>query len=201
MKIQRVTQISEDHCGPAVLQMQLGAIGLSFTQEEITQAADAEDSIEDYGVTIDQIGRAATVLAPGAQFWYKFHSTLDDIRYILEQGFPVGVEWQGLFYDSVEEEEEEEDDDHDFGHYSVVSHMDDELQQLIIVDPYKDFVKQDRIIEYDLFERRWWDLNDIRDQYTRQWQTVKDEQLLFFVAPKGTYFPKELGFKAFSVVE
>lgn len=201
MQINRVTQISEDHCGPAVIQMLLGAIGLDFTQEEITSAAGAAETIEEFGTTVDQLGKAVTVLAPRAQFWYKFHASLDDVRYILDQGFPVGVEWQGLFYDSEEEEAAEAEDDHDFGHYSIISHMDDELQQLIIVDPYKDFVKQDRIIEYDFFQRRWWDLNDIRDSYSRQWQTIKDEQLLFFVTPKGTYLPKDMGFKAFAVIE
>lgn len=199
--INRVTQISEDHCGPAVLQMQLETLGHTFSQEEITRAADAEFTIKDTGVTVDQLGKACKILAPQTQFWYKYHATFDDIRYLLERGFPVGVEWKGLFYESEEEEEAEKDDDSDFGHYSVVSHMDDELEELIMVDPYKEFRDRNRIFEYDFFRRRWWDTNDIKDPTTGQIRTIKDEQLLFFVAPVGTYFPRELGFKAFTLVE
>lgn len=199
--INRVTQITDDHCGPAVLQMLLEAIGVSRTQEEITMAADAQDTIKDTGVTIDQLGRANTLIAPQTQFWYKYHATLDDLRYLLERGFPVGVEWQGLFYDTEEEEAADRDEESDFGHYSVVSHLDEELDQLIIIDPYKDFVDRNRIVDFDFFTRRWWDVNDIKDPETRQIRTIKDEHVLFFVAPKGTFFPREYGFKAFSVVE
>lgn len=199
MQFRKVTQISESHCGPAVLEMLLDAIGIERSQEEIAQAAGVEDTIEEHGMRVDQIALACAKLAPQAQFWYKYFASIDDIRYLLDKGHAVAVEWQGLFYD--DEDEEEEDEDKDFGHYSIISHYDDELQQLIIVDPYKDFAKQDRIIAVPFFLRRWWDTNEVRDRHSNYPRLVTDEQLLFFVTPKNEYFPRELGFKPYSVVD
>ena len=104
MQIHQVIQISESHCGPAVIEMLLDAIGVKWTQAEITRAAGVEDTIEEDGTRIDQLARAVGQLAPQAQFWYKYYSSLSDIQYLLSRGYGVGVEWQGLFYDSEEEE-------------------------------------------------------------------------------------------------
>lgn len=201
MQLNRFNQISEEHCGPAVLQMLLDAIDINVSQEEITAACGAEYTIHELGVTIDQLGLATQRLVPTAQFWIKNEADLSDIRFLLQKSFPVGVEWQGLFYQSEEEEKEalENDDDEeaDFGHYSVVTHMDDEMEELVIVDPYKDFKYQNRIIDYDMFLRRWYDVNEVTDHRTGYSENVKDLRTLFFVTPKGTFLPKDMGFRAF----
>jgi hypothetical protein len=49
--------------------------------------------------------------------------------------FAVGVEWQRLFDDM-------DDDDEDYGHYSIISHIDKGKDEIIVVDPYRDFVDQ-----------------------------------------------------------
>ena len=195
MYIRRIQQISEDHCGPAVLQMLLSQIGVFTTQQEITHLAEAEVTLHEDGVRIDQLALACRKVAPQAAFWYKHEATLEDIRYILQRGYGVGVEWQGLFYES----EAEEEDDGDYGHYSIVSYIDVERQALILVDPYKDFADQNRIFDIQVFMRRWWDENEVIDEYTNEKKLVKDSHTLFFVTPKTESFPTEMGFRqAFS---
>jgi len=195
MKLQRFQQISESHCGPAVLQTLLDAVNVMVTQEQITQAAGVEGSIEGVGTRVDQLADAATTLAPNHVFWYKSHATLDDVLMILQRGYGVGVEWQGLFYQTLEEQEE--NDDGEAGHYSIISYVDEELGKLIMVDPYKDFANQDRIISINTFLKRWWDKNDITDEVTGSVQKSVDEQFLFFMTPEHEYFPSEDGFKKF----
>ncbi|RPI28884.1 MAG: hypothetical protein EHM70_16260, partial [Chloroflexota bacterium] len=165
----RTMQISESHCGPAVIQMLLANLGIEVTQEAVAEAGGAAELIELNGMRVDQLALAVKELAPEAQFWYKDHAKLDELVALLNvHHYPVGVEWQGLFEDEDDEDEEEDDDeedeeddddenvledseteDEDYGHYSVVSHVDEENKQLIIVDPYKDYVSQDRIFSFD----------------------------------------------------
>lgn len=184
MQLHKFPQITDVHCGPAVIQMLLDGVGLQFSQEEITRAAGAEFTIKEHGTRVDQLALATARLAPQMKFWYKYHATIEDVKTILRMGYGVGVEWQGLFYNSEEEEAEDYDsEDADRGHYSVISYLDEEQEQLIIVDPYREFVQQDRIIPVDMFLRRWWDTNEVTNPYTGQRQYIKDEQLLFFIKP------------------
>ena len=197
MSFPHIQQISESHCAAAVLQMLLNVLGEDVTQQEITFAAEVEDTIEEHGMRVDQIALACTRIAPHLQFWYKYKSTLDDLRVVLNKGYGVGVEWQGLFYDSEEEEKE----DGDYGHYSIVSHIDEDKQLVIIVDPYKDFVSQDRIFPIDFFLRRWWDTNEHTDPITGRKRLVEDVRLMFFVTFQGEEFPDHHGFKRFSWID
>lgn len=197
MKIHQIQQISEMHCGPAVLQMLLDVVGIQVSQQQITDVLNVREQIIEHGVRPDQLGRACSILAPTAQFWYKYHANIDDIAYILKEGYAVGVEWQGLFYESEEEEARDMGDESDFGHYSIISYYDETEQLLVIVDPYKDFVNQDRIFDVPVFLKRWWDTNELIDPNTGHKQIVEDKQLLFFVAPQGKVFKPEFNFKAF----
>jgi len=194
MSFPHVQQISESHCGAAVLEMLLEVLGEETSQEQIAIAAGVEYRIEEHGMRVDQIARACSILAPHLQFWYKYSSSLDDLRVVLNKGYGVGVEWQGLFYDTEEEEKE----DGDYGHYSIISHIDENKQCVIIVDPYKDFANQDRIFPIDFFLRRWWDTNEIEDEYTGKTSLVEDVRLMFFVSFSAEEFPEHHGFKRFS---
>lgn len=200
MDIHRVQQISESHCGPAVLAMLLEAIGVEIDQDDVRIAAQvSQEQLDVHGMRIDQIALACSKLAPHVNFWYKYSSSLDDVRYILSKGYPVAVEWQGLFYDSEEEEAEDldEDDEPDFGHYSIVVNVDDAADSLIIVDPYKDFTDQNRIVHIPVFMSRWWDTNEIEDPYSNHKEIVEDYRVLFFVAPHWEQFPPERKFEKF----
>jgi hypothetical protein len=190
-RLRRIEQITENHCGPAVVQMLLENIEVSATQEEITEAAGATRTIETHGTRVDQLAKAVHQLAPDARLWYKEKATEDDLEYVLDVcKFPVAVEWQGLFDD-------EDEDDEDYGHYSIISHIDKIKDELIVVDPYKDFVDQSRIIKMSLFLNRWWDYNEVKDPETGKKSFKKDEQLFFVVAPRTVTFPDELGMQYF----
>jgi ABC-type bacteriocin/lantibiotic exporter with double-glycine peptidase domain len=186
-----IQQITENHCGPAVIQMLLENIGVNVSQEAITEAAGATRTIETHGTRVDQLAKAVHELAPHARLWHKEKSSFDDLEYVLmEKKFPVGVEWQGLF-------EDQDNDDEDNGHYSIVAHIDRTRDELIIVDPYKDFVDQNRIIRISTFEKRWWDFNEVKDLETGEKTFKKDEQLFFVVAPLDVSFPETLQMQSY----
>src|SRR6266487_1960121 len=190
-RLRRIEQITENHCGPAVIQMLLENIGVNATQEEITEAAGATRTIETHGTRVDQLAQAVHELAPIAKLWYKEKTSVDDLEYVLDVcKFPVGVEWQGLFDDV-------DDDEEDYGHYSIIAHIDKLKDELIIVDPYKDFVDQSRILKMSLFLNRWWDFNEVKDPQTGEKVFKKDEQLFFVVTPLSVAFPIELGMQSF----
>jgi hypothetical protein len=190
-RLRRIQQITENHCGPAVTQMLLENIGVNVSQEEITEAAGATHTIEAHGTRVDQLAKAVHELAPIAKLWYKEKASVEDLEYVLdEQKFPVGVEWQGLFEDM-------DDDEDDYGHYSIIAHIDKVKDEIIVVDPYKDFVDQSRIVKMSLFVNRWWDFNEVKDPETGEKEFKKDEQLFFVVTPLSTAFPAELGMQSF----
>jgi hypothetical protein len=171
--------------------MLLENIGVHATQEEITEAAGATHTIETHGTRVDQLADAVHRLAPNARLWFREKASLENLEHVLnENKYPVGVEWQGLFGDM-------DDDDEDCGHYSIIAHIDSAKDELIIVDPYKDFVDQNRIIKISLFENRWWDFNEVKDVETGEEISKKDEQLFFVVVPLQVLFPEELGMQSF----
>jgi ABC-type bacteriocin/lantibiotic exporter with double-glycine peptidase domain len=190
-RLRRIEQITENHCGPAVIQMLLENIGINAAQEEITEAAGATLTIATHGTRVDQLAKAVQQLAPIAKLWYKEKANEEDLEYVLDVcKYPVGVEWQGLFDDM-------DDDDEDYGHYSIIAHIDKGKDEVIIVDPYKDFVDQNRIIKMSTFLHRWWDFNEVKDPETGEKVFKKDEQLFFVVAPLSVTFPAELGMKSY----
>jgi ABC-type bacteriocin/lantibiotic exporter with double-glycine peptidase domain len=190
-RLRWIQQITENHCGPAVIQMLLENIDVHVTQEAITEAAGATHTIETHGTRVDQLAKAVHELAPHAKLWHKEKASFEDLEYVLnEKKFPVGVEWQGLF-------EDEDNDDEDNGHYSIIANIDKIKDELIIVDPYKDFVDQNRIIKISLFEKRWWDYNEVKDLETGEKTFKKDEQLFFVVAPLDVAFPERLGMESY----
>ncbi len=190
-RLRRIEQITENHCGPAVIQMLLENIGINAAQEEITEAAGATDTIETHGTRVDQLAKAVHQLAPIAKLWFKEKASPEDLEYVLDVcKYPVGVEWQGLFDDM-------DDEDDDYGHYSIIAHIDKGKDEMIVVDPYKDFVDQNRIIKMSTFLNRWWDFNEVKDPDTGKKTFKKDEQLFFVVAPLSVTFPAELGMQSY----
>ena len=190
-RLRRIEQITENHCGPAVMQMLLENIGITAAQEEITEAAGATLTIATHGTRVDQLAKAVQQLAPIAKLWFKEKASVEDLEYVLDVcKFPVGVEWQGLFDDM-------DDDDEDYGHYSIIAHIDKAKDEVIIVDPYKDFVDQSRIVRMSTFLNRWWDFNEVKDPDTGEKTFKKDEQLFFVVAPLSVTFPAELGMQSY----
>ncbi len=167
-------QITPVHCGPAVIQMLLDHIGIQSDQKRITELACAEERIFKYGTRLDQFAMAIREINPELKILYKEHSTLEDIKKILNLGYPVGVEWQGIF------EENESSLDDDEGHYSIISEA-DKNNYLTIIDPFREEGRHFYKIKYEKFLERWWDFNEVIDKETNKPKDLKDEQLLFVI--------------------
>jgi hypothetical protein len=187
---QRFTQISESHCGPAVVQMLLHCLDIQVEQNAVVEAGEASHRIEEQGMRVDQLARAVRQLAPQTTFWYKDHASIEDlVKLVNDYDYLVGIEWQGLFEDSLEDETA----DGDYGHYSVVTSADPKSRQVVIADPYKDFRSQDRTFSFEFFMTRWWDTNESLDPLTGKENIVEDRQMLFIVTPQDETFPLLLG--------
>jgi hypothetical protein len=199
--VPRFKQISEAHCGPAVIQMLLSNLGVEVTQEQVAVSGEAAERIELHGMRVDQLALAASRLAPDLQFWYKVRSSLEElISLIVDYHYPVGVEWQGLFEGSDDEDDDDsETGDDDYGHYSIITHVNRDKQQFIIADPYKTYISQARVFTWQEFEQRWWDFNEITDPSTGQEKLVEDFHMMFIITPKEEAFPRELGMIPYSM--
>lgn len=187
----RICQISEYHCGPAVLQMLLAQHGVVATQERLTDLADVAKTINVHGTRVDQLARAVAWLREGVCLWYKTHATADDLAEIVcGHRCPAGVEWQGLFEESEADEDVVEGD---YGHYSIVISVDRRRGLITLRDPYPDFCRQDRVFRLDWFISRWWDVNLAPTPGSRRLRPVEDRCMLFVITGESARFPATLG--------
>lgn len=193
--LKRVQQMSEAHCGPAVLEMLLSFLNIQVPQSQLSAAIEADAFIQDRGLRVDELATIIKQIRPDLQFWYKNRATVDDLATIVhEYHYPVGVEWQGLFYDTPEDEYEDTGGETwDFGHYSIVRSIDPENDLIVLRDPYGKYAHQDRFFSLKWFESRWWDENEVLIQSYPT--TLRDERMMFVVTHKGTPFPKWLDMK------
>lgn len=187
----RVCQISEYHCGPAVLQMLLAQCAVTANQEHLTELADVAATIETHGTRVDQLARAVTWLRAGVCLWYKTRASVEDlVDVVCRQRYPAGLEWQGLFEDN---EDDEDFAAGEYGHYSVVTRIDQRRGLITLRDPYPDFWRADRVFRLDWFIRRWWDVNLAPAPGTGRLRPVKDRRMLFVVTDEHASFPVALG--------
>lgn len=187
----RVCQISEYHCGPAVLEMLVGRCGIRADQERLTELARARSTISTQGLRVDQLASAVRGLSAGLCLWYKSHATPQDIFTLVRRHrSPVGVEWQGLFEDS---EAHEDYVSGEYGHYSVVTGIDLRRGVIKLRDPYPDFCGQDRVFRLGWFVSRWWDTNLVPLPNSAVLMLVEDRHMLFVVTGERARFPAALG--------
>jgi len=112
-------------------------------------------------------------------------ATIGDLEKITRKyKFPVGVEWQGVFY---------EDEEGDNGHYCIITEVDRSKNYLKLSDPYRKFAGVDRKIRISDFEKRWWDSNEIAIPYSKLKKLVYDRKLIFLITSKKATFPRNLG--------
>ena len=183
--MKRVCQKTSSHCGPAALEMLFSFVGVYIDQDKFVETANIGHKLEEYGMTIAEMCSVAGILAPQLAFWYKEGSALSELSEIVKNyGFPVGVQWQGVFY---------EDADEDNGHYGVVTHIDTINNIIVLSDPYKRFAGTDRQFHILEFQNRWWDENEIHDPVTGRTSLVREERMMFIVTPKDAVFPESLG--------
>lgn len=184
-KLPRVAQITNSHCGPAVLEMLLGNLGVKITQDQVVEAAHLSiKKLNKDGMTVEEMAVAAAALEPDVQFWMKNNATLPELRQIMiDYKYPVGVEWQGEFLQYADDET---------GHYAIVTNIDDWDGTITLADPFKPFSKKDRTLTLTRFEELWWDENKVRDLVRDKMVNVKDYHMIFIITPKKESFPREL---------
>jgi hypothetical protein len=211
-------QISESHCGPAVIQMMLSSLNIEVNQEQVAEAGGANNLILMQGMRIDQLARAVRVLAPQVVFYYKDHATIAElVRVVIDYRHPAGVEWQGVFEDNDAARldranqawsqanareglaPDSESQDNDYGHYSLVVNASRRRRELTVADPYKDFFSQARIFGFDEFDARWYDYNEFPDPLTGQPGVVKDDHMLFVITRRNVLFPLRMGMRIFEI--
>lgn len=181
-KMKRTRQITSYYCGPAVLSELFSFIGIDVSQRKIVKSTRAEKRIKKFGLNIDDMAKAVNSIGKKNYiFWKKQKATIGDIATIINKyKYPVGVEWQGVFY---------ENSDEDDGHYAVVTKIDKKADYLRICDSYQSFSGVDRRFKIKEFEKRWWDVNTIKGK------NITDKKMMFVVTPKDEKWPKEVGMK------
>ncbi len=174
--LKRIKQVTSSYCGPAVLVSLFSFLGVRTSQGRIVRSLRAENKIKDTGLVIKDLARAARIVGKGKfTFWKKEGAGIGDLDKIINKyKFPVGVEWQGVFY---------EDEEGDNGHYCVVTEVNKAKGYLKLADPYKRFAGLDRKFRISDFEKRWWDENGL----------VYDRKLMFLITSKKETFPRSLG--------
>lgn len=192
--MRRVRQPNDWYCGPAVLEMMASHWNLIISQEEFVQAADVTQKIRQHGMLLSELALAVSVTMPDHLFWYKRNASMGELSSLVNMcGYPVGVEWQGIFDgDEDEEEEDEQNGDDDAGHYCVVTGMSTADNWLTMADPYhnRGIDRQLTVLE---FKRRWWDINDEQDVRTGKWRQIDDYHALFVITTKDDAAPELFG--------
>ncbi len=194
-QLTRVTQQTDSHCGPAVIQTLLAFLSINFTQDQIVRAAQATQRILKHGTRPDQLSKAVRKLCPDYLFWFKQPTTVVDLEYLINVcHWPVAVNWQGLFY-STEAEQLSKNPEGDHGHYSVVVAINSSQDEIIISDPYSEFSHAPRVFSLRWFEDRWHDHDVYINKKTGKKNKIRTRRLIFLIAPKVETFPEDVGMK------
>lgn len=192
VNLQPFPQQTDSHCGPAVVQSLLSQFKLNFTQDEIVASAGARSRLKAHGTRPDHLARAVAKLAPKLQFWYKQPANIHDLVALIHiYHVPVAVNWQGLFYDTLEEEKRFNPHG-EHGHYSLVTDIDPLKDQITLADPYPDYSNAPRTFSYSWFKTRWWDVDHLYHRKTRKRDDLHTKKLLFIIIPKDADFPAKL---------
>lgn len=184
--LKRVKQITSSHCGPATLVSLFSFLGVRTSQARIVRSLRAENKIKDTGLVIKDLARATRIVGKGEfTFWKKENATVGDLDKIINKyKFPVGVEWQGVFY---------EDEEGDNGHYCIITEVNKAKGFLKLADPYKRFAGLDRKFKISDFEKRWWDSNEVAIPYSKIKKLEYDRKLMFLITSRKETFPRSLG--------
>lgn len=180
--MKRVKQISSSHCGPAVISELFSFLGKSVSQAAIVKTLRATNRIKRIGLNIKDLARATATLGKKEYiFWRKSKATIHDLTLAINKyKYPVGVEWQGIFY---------EYEDEDNGHYGIITKIDKKSDYLRLSDSFGGFSGVDRRFRIKDFVKRWWDVNTIKGR------NIVDKKMMFVITPKGDSWPKKLGMR------
>jgi RimJ/RimL family protein N-acetyltransferase len=195
MKVVLEPQITDSHCGPAVVKALLGFNKVNVSQDEVVNAARVNATLAKHGMRPAQIALAVKRLAPEMKFLFKQQTTARDLEKLVHKyKIPVAINWQGLFYGSVAEEKLKSKTN-EAGHYSVVIDLNSKEDQVVIDDPYSEYFEIPRVFSYKWFKSRWWDTDELFDIKGHSKNILKTKKLIFIIVPKHMEFPASLGLK------
>lgn len=186
----RTKQISIYACGPATLQMLFSFLKIRVSQTSLIKSIRAWNKIKLFGIDIKDMAKAAGIVGKkNTCFWRKEFSTIKDLDLIINKyKYPVGVEWQGIFY---------ENEDEDSGHYGVITKIDKGSGYLRLSDPYFNnyfsYKDTDRKLKISEFKKKWWDNNEIKIAGRSKTRTITDTRMMFVITPKAETWPKKIG--------
>jgi hypothetical protein len=186
----RRKQITVYTCGPATLEMLFSFVGVKVSQTSLIKSIRAWNKIKRYGVGIGDMAKAVSIAGKKEySFWKKEFASIRDIDLVINKyNFPVGVEWQGIFY---------ENEDEDSGHYGVVTKVDKKSGYLRLADPYFNgyfsYKGTDRKLTISKFKKNWWDINEVKTAGTSKTKKIRDTRMMFVIAPKKEKWPKKFG--------
>jgi len=191
-QMKRTRQKSIYACGPATLEMLFSFVKIKVSQTALIRSIRVTNKIKIYGIDVNDMAKASKIAGHGdSVFWRKQNASINDLnKAINKYKYPVGVEWQGIFY---------ENEDEDSGHYGVVTKIDSKDGYLRIADPYFNgyfnYNGVDRKLKIPEFKKKWWDTNEVKIAGRSKLRTIKDIRIMFVIAPKGDLWPKKLGMK------
>ncbi len=148
-----IKQETDYTCGPTALQMALAYFGRTFP---VTTLSAMASTTEKSGTARKGMVRALNIL--GFQTHAHHDGSLDEVKFFLEQGAPVIVNYRDLKYNE--------------GHYGVIVGI--EEGKVILHDPFEEtpFIEIDAI----QFDARWYGFHS--KKYTRWLLAVSDQPLL-----------------------
>ncbi len=201
----RSRQETGSYCGPAVAQMLLSGLGYASSQRQIVEACGAQKTVMRVGISLVSLAKGIKKFYPDVVVWSKSSSSIDDIVSLMENGYLVAFDWQGVFA-SDEYFDDEEDKWGNFlakikkepqlkgdqGHYCIALEVNKRQGYLRFADPYGHYAGKDRFVGLWEFEERWWDDRIDVDEKGKKIYVLED-RLIFILAKKGDKKPAELG--------
>jgi len=207
-ELKRVRQKTGSYCGPAVLEMLVSNLGLELNQESLVDASGGREVIMKEGASLPSMSYGLKRLYPDLRVWKMNEAKIDDLQVLLEKGYYVAVDWQGIFYkdeygdelwnstnkiaDWLKKIKHEPEAIGYEGHYCVVLEININKGYLRFADPYGEFATRDRFVAIGEFETRWWDDRLAMDSTGKKVRVVEN-RLLFVVTEKEDKIPEELG--------
>ncbi len=202
----RSRQETGSYCGPSVMQMLLSQYGVEVDQKSIVEACGATDTVMKSGIPLNVLIVGVKKLFPEFVVWQKSNSTVEDIQTLVEKGYLVAFDWQGIF------SHDEYGDDvlptkwEEFrnwiakipelkgsqGHYCIALEVNMKKGYLRFADPYGHYAGFDRFVAMWEFEERWWDDRLDKDEKGKVVR-VLEERLVFVLTKKEDRFPASLG--------
>lgn len=207
-ELKRVKQLTGSYCGPAVFEMLVSNLGFDLNQDSLVDASNARETVAAEGISLPDLAHGLGRLYPDLKVWKKENAKVEDIKILVEFGYFVAVDWQGIFnsdeygdeiwnsgnklsnwWRKVKNDPEALGEQ---GHYCIALEVNTKKGYLRFADPYGHYAGKDRFIAIWEFEERWWDDRIGLDEKGKKVRIVENN-LLFVVTQKEDKRPEELG--------